>query len=262
MKHIVITGSTRGIGFGLAKYFLKYGNKVSLNGRNKKSVDNAISKLKDFYPDGAIQGYQGDVTNNDDIINLWEKAYTGFGEIDIWINNAGTDQENELFWHVSDKGLHNIIDLNLKSTIMACKFVFNKMLKQGKGQIYNMEGFGSDGMMMNKLCLYGTTKRAVTYFTKSMAREAKDTVVNIGRISPGMVITDLLLNPVRENTEEAERTKKIFNILADDVDTATEPIVKKILGNQKNNHHIRRMTRLKVMYRFMFSWLRRKDYFN
>ena len=112
-KHIVITGSTRGIGFGLAKYFVKYGNKVSLNGRKEESVKKAISKLLKMYPEAKIQGFSGNMIMIDDITKLWNKSVEGFGEIDIWINNAGTDQENKLVWEVSEPGIQHVIDLNI-----------------------------------------------------------------------------------------------------------------------------------------------------
>jgi len=261
MKHVVITGSTRGIGFGLAKYFIKYGNKVTINGRKKESVTKAISELKLLADNTHIQGFTGNASEFNEIKDLWENAEKGFGKIDIWINNAGIDQERLLLWDVSESGIKDIINLNITGTILACKLVFERMKKQGSGQIYNMEGFGSNGMMMKKLTVYGTTKRAVRYFSRSLALEAKGTPVKVGTIAPGMVMTDLLLKTAQGDSEEAGNNRKIFNILADDVDTATEPIVKQILSNKNKNLHINRMGKFKVMYRFMFFWARRKDFF-
>ena len=84
-----------------------------------------------------------------------------------------------------------------------------------------MEGFGSDGMIRDKMTLYGTTKRAVRYFTQSMAKEASTSPVKIGTLSSGMVVTDFLLNSLKSNSKEADKAKEIFNILADHVDTVT-----------------------------------------
>jgi len=101
-----------------------------------------------------------------------------------------------------------------------------------------MEGFGSDGMIRDKMTLYGTTKRAVRYFTQSMAKEASTSPVKIGTLSPGMVVTDFLLNSLKSNSKEADKAKEIFNILADHVDTVTPFLCKRILENNKNNAHI------------------------
>ena len=69
------------------------------------------------------------------------------------------------------------------------------MKEQGFGQIYNVEGYGSNDAMMTGLTLYGTSKRAVTYFTRSLAKESRDLTggrILVCRLTPGIMITDFL----------------------------------------------------------------------
>lgn len=102
MKHVVITGSTRGIGFGLAIEFLRAGCKVTINGRSQESVDQAINRLIDNCS-GTVQGFVADVEKRQELEKLWTDAERQFGKVDIWINNAGIDQGRDYFWELQDE---------------------------------------------------------------------------------------------------------------------------------------------------------------
>jgi len=261
MKHILITGSTRGIGFGLAKRFLEAGLRVTINGTTQPNVDMAVEKLRTMFPSGQIQGFAANVSNKNEVEALWENTSKGFDKIDIWINNAGIDQPHKKTWDIDPESIGNLIGTNITGVIHGSIVAFTGMMKQGEGQIFNMEGFGSDGMMMRNMTVYGTSKRAVRYFTRSMSKEAIHSPVRIGTLSPGMVMTDFLLKSLKENPAEAEKNKKIFNILADDVDTVTHYLSVQILKNTKNNAHIAWLTKQKVMWRFMKSLFVKRDLF-
>ena len=253
MKHIVITGSTRGIGLGLAKYFLSQDCKVTINGTKQENVTRALNELTKLYPNARVQGIAGNVTIYDDVTKLWDFAYQNFGDVDIWINNAGIPQERKMAWEISPDKIHSIFDVNVVGMIYGSKVAMNQMIKQGHGQIFNMEGFGSDGMTMEKMTLYGTTKRAVRYFTHSLIKEAKNTPVLVGTFSPGMVLTDFLTGALEEKPEEVERNKRVFNILADKVETVSPFLGERILSNTKHGAHINWLTKGKIAWRFMSS---------
>ena len=255
MKHIVITGSTRGIGYGLAREFLQLGCKVTINGRSQESVDRALKNLQENFSDN-VQGFPAAVENRDDLVTLWESAEKGFGKIDIWINNAGIDQVRKYFWEMNVEEYEKVIRANLLGVMNGSHVAFNHMLKQGDGQIFNMEGFGSNGMMRPKMTLYGTSKSAISYFTRSLAIEAKNTNVKIGTLSPGMVATDFLSNSLNEHN------RKIYNILGDKVEPVTQFLAAKILQNQENDANIQWLTKPKVMWRFASSMFIKRDIFN
>jgi len=248
--NIVITGSTKGIGSGLAEEFLKLNHRVLINGRTENSTREKCQFFKQKYPDTNCLYYACDVRIYDSVAAMYDYAAEQLGGIDIWINNAGMNQNHQSIYEYDVKSMDLIVEVNIKGMLNGTRIACEKMKDKG-GYIYNMEGFGSNNMKADKMSLYGMTKRALTYFTESAAIEMKETPVKVCRLSPGMVITDLLLSQIPENKDEKEKLFKIFNILGDRVETVTPWLVKKILLNKKNNIRIAWLTNLKVFKRFL-----------
>lgn len=253
MRHIVITGSTRGIGFGLAKQFLKAGCKVTINGTSQENVQHAMDQLAKSFSREKINGCAGNVAKKEDLEKLWDHSVAKLGKVDIWINNAGIDQHRKLIWELDQMEYEKVIQTNVIGVMNGSIVAFNNMKKQGHGQIFNMEGFGSNGMMRERMSVYGTSKSAVRYFTRSLSLEAKDTPVQVGTLSPGMVATDFLKQSLNESESGNKQTKKVLNILADDVDTVTRFLVEEILTTHKNGAQIEWLTKPKIFWRFMSS---------
>jgi len=125
------------------------------------------------------------------------------------------------------------------------------MRTQGSGCVYNTEGHGSNDMTLPGMSVYGTSKRAVRYFTQALEKEAEGTGVRIGVVSPGMVITDLLVSDFQEmDSEQREQARVIFNILADTVETVTPWLVEEILKDQDSGTWIEWMNDKKAQQRF------------
>ncbi|WP_157888203.1 SDR family oxidoreductase [Bacillus marinisedimentorum] len=261
MKNIVITGSTRGIGYGLSRQFLKNGCSVMINGTTDQSVEQALAALRDEFPERKIFGLAGNIGYYPDAQRLWENASERLGRIDIWVNNAGIDQVRSYFWEMEPVDYEKLINTNIIGVMNGSRAAFIGMQKQGGGQIFNMEGFGSDGMMREKMTMYGTSKRAVRYFSRSLAKEAKQTKVQVGTLSPGMVATDLLKKSLAEGGKEAEQAKRIFNILADEVETVTSYLTEEILKTDKNGAQIEWLTRPKIAWRFARSMFTKREIF-
>ena len=140
MKNVVITGSTRGIGFGLAREFLKKGCRVVICGRKQKDVDDAVSKLAQYGPSSSIFGTECDVSESVQVEDLWNKAVQTFGSVDIWINNAGISHTQTPFWELPMAEVSRIIATNVTGLMNGCSTAARGMIKQGYGAIYNMEG--------------------------------------------------------------------------------------------------------------------------
>lgn len=260
MKTIVITGSTRGIGFGLAEAFLQRDCQVMICGRSTASVEEALKKLSEHYPAERIHGLPCDVSDYAQVQALWEAARTHFGQVDIWINNAAVSNRSEPFWEQSPDAIRAVVSINLIGTLNGCQVAIKGMIAQGSGHIYNMEGYGSGGEIMSGGLPYGITKYALPYLTKALNREIRGLPVKISNISPGMVTTDLLLGTVEEDRKE--RAKRIFNILADRVDTVTPWLADRILENQKSGTRIAWLTQPKIWTRFLLAPFRKRDLFS
>jgi NAD(P)-dependent dehydrogenase (short-subunit alcohol dehydrogenase family) len=249
-KTIVITGSTGGIGFGLAKEFLTLGHKIVINGRTAEKLSKAISELQNINPD--VIGVTGSVSRNETHESIVDKAISEFGKIDIWINNAGIPQAHKMFVDIDDTELSKIIDTNIYGLMLGTRTAAKHMTRQGFGKIFNMEGFGSNGRIMRKLSVYGTTKRAVNYYTKSVANEIKDYPVQIGILSPGMVRTDFLNNSKEfMSGDEAKKFEKVYNALAEDVEPVTKYLVQQILKSSKNYDRIEYLTKTKLIFKLI-----------
>jgi short-subunit dehydrogenase len=188
---------------------------------------------------------------------MYEYAELHFGKVDIWINNAGMNQNMENIYNHNIKRMHQIIDVNIKGVLNGTRVACEKMMANG-GFIYNMEGFGSDGMIQDKMSLYGMTKRALTYYTKSASKEVETTKVKICFLSPGMVITDLMTSSLPEDPAVRSNFIKILNILGDKVEVVTPYLVKGILANKKNGGKVAWLTKTKVFTRFASQMFRKR----
>jgi NAD(P)-dependent dehydrogenase (short-subunit alcohol dehydrogenase family) len=244
-KTVVVTGGTRGIGAGLVASFVKLGCRTVYCGRSAADIAGAY-------------GIVADVTKREDVQRVWDETADRFSGVDIWINNAGMSPARRNLWQLPAADLDATIDLNLRALAHTSAIVLAGMIGQGRGALWNMEGFGSNGMIRPGLTTYGATKRAVTYLTDSLARELKATPVTVHHLSPGMVVTDLLTHDY--TPDELAQAKKIFNILADRVETVTPWLAAKVLAGAPNGGRVAWLTRRKAMWRFMTAF-RKRDVF-
>jgi short-subunit dehydrogenase len=240
-KTVVITGSTRGIGHGLAMHLLERGHQVMINGRNGERVAQVVKELKDRNFD--VDGIAGDVALPDTHRAIIEKAVSGFHKIDIWINNAGVPQSYKYFYEMDDDEITSLVSVNVVGMMVGTKAAIDFFKQQGFGKVFNVEGLGSNGRIMEKLAVYGTSKRAVHYFTKAIARELRGTNIQAGILQPGMVRTDFIKDPMKEGSPgELARFEKVRDILAEDPETVTEFLAGKILVSRKQYDRIEYLT--------------------
>ena len=123
-----------------------------------------------------------------------------------------------------------------------------------------MEGLGSNNMIQPKTILYGTTKHALTYFMKGLAKELEGTGIIAGRLSPGMVLTDFITKTPDGTPSEVvadPRFKKSFNILADKPETVADFFIPKVLHNKRNGVQIAWLTNRKAAWCFITAGLRK-----
>lgn len=265
MKTVVITGGTRGLGFELAKQFMERNYNVVICGTSEESVGKAISSLEALGLNGKITGKKCNVSILEEVEALADFAEGQFGNIDIWINNAGVNQSFCYYWEVSEKETDFLLNVDLKGTINGTTVATNHMSKNG-GAIYNVEGMGSNDAFQSCFALYGTTKRAVTYFTDAAAHEIeeKGLPIIIGKLSPGIMITDFLTsaNGKAGQTILNDKTKKVYNILGDYPDVIAKYLVDHIETNKKNGGRIAWLTGKKAAYRFMTAGFNKRDFFD
>ena len=265
MKTVVITGSARGLGFEMAKLFKQNNLNVVISDLKEENLKNTKNELDKIASSSKVEYCVCDVTNSTDLQNLVTFTKETFGAIDIWINNAGVNQPDKAIWELSEKEIDLVFDVDLKGTVMGSKLVMEEMAKNGKGAIYNVEGYGSNDAMMLGLSIYGTSKRAITYFTSALAKESmeRNTGVIVGKLSPGIMITDFIVTALgdKEEIDLPEKTKKVYNILGDYPDVVAKFLVENMLTNTKNDVRIEWLTTGKAMWRFMTAGFNKRDFF-
>lgn len=261
MTSIVVTGSTRGIGFGLVDSFLALGCLVALSGRTDEGVGRPVNDLSRRYDRERVFGSPCDVRHPGQLQTLWDRARDRFGPIDIWINNAGLSGRQMNAWRSDPVELKEVIDTNLLGVIYGSQVAVRGMLEQGAGSIYNMEGMGADGGMHEGVIPYGMTKYGVHYFTKGLAREAKGTPLIVGSIRPGMVATEMLTAQYRGHPAEWERVRRIFNILANRPEVVSPWLAKRILENWRTGAVISYTRPGTLLWRLLTARFVRRDAF-
>lgn len=266
MKTVVITGSARGLGFEMAKQFIKNNFNVVICDILEERLEEAKNVLEKLTrKKNNVLALKCDVTLEEDLQNVMNKTLEKYKNVDIWINNAGVNQPMCPIWEVESDKINRLIDIDLKSAIIGSKIAMIQMIKQGFGQIYGIEGYGSNDAMMLGLSVYGTSKRGLTYFLDALAKEVdeKNLPIQIGKLSPGIMITDFITHSVGdESFELPEKTKKVYNILGDYPDVIAEFLVNKMINNKKNGVRINWLSNAKASFRFMTCAFNKRDFFN
>ena len=259
--NIVITGGTRGIGRGLAEEFLRRGHNVVISGRDERAVVAAVAALATRGP-GQAAGAAAEVSDLLALERLWDLACQRFGRVDIWINNAGMTNRKVRLADVPSTEIAAVISTNLTGLAYGCQVALRGMLQQGGGKLFNMEGFGSDGLTQEGMTIYGATKRAVRYLTASLVKEYKDTPVMICNLSPGIVVTEFLTRDLYAHDPSAlDQRRRILNLLADRVETVAPALVDGILHVSKSGASVRWMTPMQALGRVAMSPFRKRDPF-
>lgn len=267
MKTVVITGSARGFGFAMAKDFRKENFNVVLSDVNVENLEKAKDLLEKEVGEGKVLTCVCNVTKSEDLEKLYNVAKESFGAVDIWINNAGVNQPDLPVCMLKESDIDFLLDVDLKGAINGSRIAFAHMVEQGYGQIYNVEGYGSNDAMKTGLTIYGTAKRGITYFTEALAKESEshyEDKILVNRLTPGIMITNFLsqANGGKTKVELTEKVKKVYNILGDYPETISAYVVPKMIKNKKNNSKIAWLTTSRALGKLILAPWRKRNFFD
>ena len=182
-KKVLITGATGGIGNCIVKKFHELEAKIVASGTNEEK----IKDLKNRFNNLNAEKFKLD--EHDKIENFINLVDEKLGGIDILINNAGITLDN-LSIRLSEEHWKKVLDINLTSTFLMCKFAIKKMLKQRKGKIINITSIvGHTGNLGQ--ANYAASKAGIIAFSKSLAIEYAKKNININCVSPGFIKTEM-----------------------------------------------------------------------
>ncbi len=182
-KKILITGATGGIGHSLVEKFYNLGAKIIATG----TKEDKLNSLKQKYQNIIIEKFH--LNEHDNIEKFIEKADEKVNGIDVLINNAGITLDN-LSIRLSEENWKRVIDINLTSTFLMCKYIIKKMLKRKYGKIINITSIvGHTGNLGQSN--YAASKAGIVAFSKSLAIEYAKKNININCVSPGFIKTEM-----------------------------------------------------------------------
>ncbi|MEI6387417.1 MAG: SDR family oxidoreductase [Spirochaetota bacterium] len=263
---IIITGGTRGIGAGLVRAFAGAGWQVHFSGRSEASVKSAMEGM----PIGLAERVSGHACAADDaegLSRLWDSA-SREGAVEVVLCNAGISHNSPRFSDHSPGDLKDVVGTNLLGPMVAAKVLLPRLEAQGGGFFYGMEGYGSGGQIQAGMTLYGASKYALAYLLRALAVESAGSKVAIGALSPGMVVTDLLLSGeggLAGIPRMDEGRKRIFNILADRVETVAPWLAARVMEDVERGPKPGRLTRHdwlttpKILVRFLTAGIAKRS---
>ena len=182
-KKVLITGATGGIGNSLVKKFNDLGAKIIATGTNEEK----LSSIKKDFPSVETERFKLDEHQKiEKFIESIDKKLNG---LEVLVNNAGITLDN-LSIRLTEENWKKVLDVNLTSTFLMCKYSIKKMLKKRFGKIINITSIvGHTGNLGQ--ANYSASKAGIVAFSKSLAIEYAKKNININCVSPGFIKTEM-----------------------------------------------------------------------
>ena len=226
---VVITGSTRGLGYAAARYCLQRGANVVISSENNNELQAALSKLATEYT--YVAGCVCDVARREDVEALLAFALERFGTVDVWINNAGTSTPSGAVIDVPIALGEQVIATNIFGVYYGSVLAARHFRRQGKGRLVNIVGRGEKKPVATAN-MYACSKAWIRNFTIAMQKELEGSAIQLCAFNPGFIVTQLSTRlRVMPGYEHLARSlRKIIPVLGASADAAAEELVGLALG--------------------------------
>ena len=183
----VVTGATRGIGFGVAKALAKSGAAVACIGTNAEKLGKSVEEIN--ADGGQAKAYVCNVAETAAVAETSKKSLEDFGKVDILVNNAGITRDM-LVRRMTDEEWDDVIAVNLRGPFLVTRAFVEAMRKKKYGRIINIASIS--GMIGNRgQANYSASKAGVIGFTRTVSKELGNRNITVNAISPGFIETDM-----------------------------------------------------------------------
>lgn len=183
-KKVLVTGSTSGIGYAIAKLLLKEGAEVIINGRAKKRIDQSLEMLRAEIPKSKVSGVEADFRDKSSVMALIDKIKS----VDILINNVGIFK-SQSFEETTDADWMEMIEVNVMSAVRLSRAFMPKMIQNNWGRIVFIS---SECAMLvpEDLIAYSMTKAAMLSVSRGLAQLTRGTAVTVNAVLPGSTLSE------------------------------------------------------------------------
>ena len=182
----IITGAVGNLGLATARLFQQAGAKTVLVDRSPDRVHEMFKDIADS--DNHLLAGAVDLTNPESLANLVEQTLGKFGCVDVLVNTVGGYRGGKPAHETDLADWDFLLNVNLRTTLLCCRAVIPRMLKQGSGKIINVAS--RDGLRgSGGYAAYSASKSAVVRLTESLADELKASNINVNCLLPGTIDT-------------------------------------------------------------------------
>jgi len=200
----IVTGGSKGIGWGITTVFAQQGAKIAIVARDAKAGEQTVEEIR--YKGGEAIFISCDVSNEEQVKAMVQKTLDTYGQIDILVNNAGVGTYKSVLDTASEEW-DRCLAIDLKSVFLCSKYVIPHMQSLGKGAIINISSVHSRATV-NSVAPYAASKGGITALTRNMALDYGP-IIRVNTISPGWVLTPLIQGIFDSYDNPAEQQRKI-----------------------------------------------------
>ena len=175
----LVSASTKGIGFAIARSLAREGARVIVNGRTSASVDEAVAKILADVPQAKLEKFPGDLTKAEDT----QRLAAAFPDVDILVNSLGIFDPKP-FAEIADAEWQRFFDVNVLSGVRLSRLYFDGMLKRNQGRIIFISS-ESALHIPAEMIHYGMTKTAQLAVARGLAELTASTAVTVNCVLPG-----------------------------------------------------------------------------